>query len=147
MKITIDDKLKSKEVEVIIKGSKDNKLVQKLYQTLLYYDQSIIGSIMQRSFQIPLNQILYFDTVDDKTFAYTKNEVYDINYRLYQLEELLQNSPFLRVNKHTILNLKKVLSFHSTMNGRMEAQLINKERLKISRRYVSSLKRNLGGIK
>lgn len=145
MKINIDEKTKSEEIEVIIKGSKDNPLVKKLYQTLLYYDQSIIGTINKRAYQLPLNQILYFDTVDDKTFAYTKNDVFDVNYRLYQLEEILDQSPFFRANKHTILNVKKVVSFHSTMNGRMEAHLINKERIKISRRYVPVLKDKLGG--
>lgn len=147
MKITIDDKTKREEIEVIIKGSKEDAVVQKLYQTLLYHDQTILGTINQRKFQIPLNQIYYFDSADDKTFAYTKQDVYDINYRLYQLEEMLQSSPFLRVNKNTILNTKKLKSFHSTINGRMEARLINQERIKISRRYVPNLKDKLGGEK
>jgi DNA-binding LytR/AlgR family response regulator len=145
VKITIDDTTKTKEIEVIIRGSKEDKLVKKLYQTLLYYDQSLVGHIDQRKYQIPLNQIFYFDTADEKTFAYTKDKVYDINYRLYQLEDMFDESPFLRVNKNTILNIKKVKSFKSTINGRMEAKLINEERIKISRRYVPNLKKRLGG--
>lgn len=145
MKIIIDDQNKTEEIEIVIKGSRDNKQVQKLYQTLLYYDQYMTGTINQKKYQLPINQILYFDTVDNKTFAYTSKEVYDINYRLYELEEQLESSPFLRVNKHTIINLKKIKSFHSTINGRMEAQLINLERIKISRRYVAALKQKLGG--
>jgi DNA-binding LytR/AlgR family response regulator len=105
----------------------------------------LVGHIDQRKYQIPLNQIFYFDTADEKTFAYTKDKVYDINYRLYQLEDMFDESPFLRVNKNTILNIKKVKSFKSTINGRMEAKLINEERIKISRRYVPNLKKRLGG--
>ena len=145
MKITIDDKKLEKDIEVVIKGSKDDERVQKLYQTLLYYDQSIIGKLNDRLHQVPLRLIYYFDTIDNLTFAYTKHDVYEINYRLYQLEEMFEDVPFLRVNKHTIINLQKISSFHSTINGRMEAKLINQERIKISRRYVPDLKHKLGG--
>jgi DNA-binding LytR/AlgR family response regulator len=147
MKITIDEHDKNKDIEVVIKGSKDDERVQKLYQTLLYYDQSIIGKKDDRHVQLPLNIIYYFDTIDDLTFAYTKNHVYEVNYRLYQLEEMFQENPFLRVNKHTIVNIKKIKYFHSTMNGRMEAKLLNDERIKISRRYVPDLKKKLGGVR
>ena len=146
MKIIIDEKVKNNEIEVIIKGSKDDDRVKNIYQTLLYYDQTIVGKINDKHIQIPLNHIYYFDTVEDKTFAYTKDQIYDINHRLYQLEDILTNTPFLRVNKNTIINIKKIKSFHSTMNGRMEGKLLNKERVKISRRYVKDLKAKLGGI-
>ena len=145
MKISIDESYTNEEIEVIIKGSKENKLVKRLYQTLQYYDQTITGFFEHKRYLIPLNQIYYFDSTDDKTFAYTKDCVYDVQFRLYQLESFLEETPFLRINKHTILNLKKIHSFHSTINGRMEAKLINEERMKISRNYVKSLKRALGG--
>lgn len=146
MKITIDEQSSKNEIEVIIKGSKDDDRVKSIYQTLLYYDQTIIGKIDDKHIQIPLNQIYYFDTIEDKTFAYTKDAIYDINHRLYQLEDILSHTPFLRVNKNTIVNVKKIRSFHSTINGRMEGKLVNKERVKISRRYVKDLKAKLGGI-
>jgi len=147
MKITIDEKNKQKEIEVVIKGSKDDQRVQTIYQTLLYYEQSIVGKLDDRYHQIPLNHIYYFDTTDNRTFAYTSQHVYEVNYRLYQLEEKLEHDPFLRVNKHSILNLRKIKHFHSTMNGRMDAKLINGERIQISRRYVPDLKEKLGGVK
>ena len=75
------------------------------------------------------------------------NQVYEVNYRLYQLEELLEHDPFLRVNKHTIVNLRKIKLFHSTIHVRMEAYLKNDERIQISRHYVPKLKEKLGGIK
>ncbi|MFW5889289.1 MAG: LytTR family DNA-binding domain-containing protein, partial [Bacillota bacterium] len=134
MKITIDEQSLKDEIEVIIKGSKEDKMVKSIYQTLLYYDKSIIAKKSQKKYTITLSRIFYFDTVDNKTFAYTKDDIYDVQQRLYQLEERLENTPFLRVNKHTILNIKKILTFHSTINGRMEAKLLNGERIKISRR-------------
>lgn len=147
MKITIDDKVVREEIEVVIKGSKDDSRVKSIYQTLLYYEKTIVGKLNDRYFQIPLKDVYYFDTVDNLIFAYTMNQVYEVNYRLYQLEELLEHDPFLRVNKHTIVNLRKIKIFHSTIHGRMEAYLKNDERIQISRHYVPKLKDKLGGIK
>lgn len=145
MKITIVEQSHKDDIEVIIKGSKKDKTVKSIYQTLLYYDTSIIAKKAQNNYTIELKNILYFDTVDNKTFAYTEDDIYDVQQRLYQLEDRLENTPFLRVNKHTILNVKKIKTFHSTINGRMEAKLLNEERIKISRRYVPDLKDKLGG--
>ncbi|MFO7969667.1 MAG: LytTR family DNA-binding domain-containing protein [Bacillota bacterium] len=145
MKITIVEQSHKDDIEVIIKGSKKDKTVKSIYQTLLYYDTSIIAKKAQKNYTIELKHILYFDTVDNKTFAYTEDDIYDVQQRLYQLEDRLENTPFLRVNKHTILNVKKIKTFHSTINGRMEAKLLNEERIKISRRYVPDLKDKLGG--
>ncbi|MCF7924105.1 MAG: LytTR family transcriptional regulator DNA-binding domain-containing protein [Candidatus Izimaplasma sp.] len=145
MKITIVEQSNNDDVEVIIKGSKNDKTVKSIYQTLLYYDTTIIGRKEHKKYTLSLKNILYFDTVDNKTFAYTEDNIFDIQHRLYQLEERLEKTPFLRVNKHTILNVKKIKTFNSTINGRMEAKLLNGERIKISRRYVPNLKDKLRG--
>lgn len=147
MKIRVEENNNFDEVEVIIKGSKKSELVKEIYKSLLYFESSIIGKINNRNFSLPLNQIYYFDSVDNKTFAYDKDKVYEINHRLYQLEDELKSTPYIRVNKNTIINIKKLKSFKSTINGRMEATLINGEKIKITRNYVPMLKEKLGGNK
>jgi DNA-binding LytR/AlgR family response regulator len=147
MKIRVEENDNFDEVEVIIKGSKKSELVKEIYKSLLYFESSIIGKINNRNFSLPLNQIYYFDTIDNKTFAYDKDKVYEINHRLYQLEDELKSTPYIRVNKNTIINIKKLKSFKSTINGRMEATLINGEKIKITRNYVPMLKEKLGGNK
>ncbi len=147
MKIRVEENDNFDEVEVIIKGSKKSELVKEIYKSLIYFESSIIGKINDRNFSLPLNQIYYFDSVDNKTFAYDKDKVYEINHRLYQLEDELKSTPYIRVNKNTIINTKKLKSFKSTINGRMEATLINGEQIKITRNYVPMLKEKLGGNK
>ncbi len=147
MKIRVEENDNFDEVEVIIKGSRKSELVKEIYKSLIYFESSIIGKINDRNFSLPLNQIYYFDSVDNKTFAYDKDKVYEINHRLYQLEDELKSTPYIRVNKNTIINIKKLKSFKSTINGRMEATLINGEKIKITRNYVPMLKEKLGGNK
>ena len=58
------------------------------------------------------------------------------------LEESL-GAYFLRVSKSMIVNLKKIKCVRSDISGRMEATLLNDEKIIISRGYVKEIKRRL----
>ena len=89
------------------------------------------------------NAIYYIESVDKKTFVYTKDACYETKYRLYELEKLLLGY-FMRCSKATILNLKKVKAVKSEMSGRLNATLLNNEVIVISRNYVKDVKGRLG---
>ena len=89
------------------------------------------------------NAIYYIESVDKKTFVYTKDACYETKYRLYELEKLLLGY-FMRCSKATILNLKKVKAVKSEMSGRLNATLLNNEVIVISRSYVKDVKGRLG---
>lgn len=38
--------------------------------------------------------VLYIDTVDKRTFLYTENDVYETVFKLYELEEQLEDADF-----------------------------------------------------
>ena len=88
------------------------------------------------------NTIYYIESVDKRTYIYTKDHCYETKYRLYELESLL-NGFFVRCSKAMVINLRKVKSFQSELGGRMEATLLNEEQIIISRSYVKEIKRRL----
>ncbi|MCR4740933.1 MAG: LytTR family transcriptional regulator DNA-binding domain-containing protein [Lachnospiraceae bacterium] len=87
--------------------------------------------------------IYYIESVDKRTYVYTKDECHETKYRLYELEELLGFN-FLRCSKAMIVNIKKIRSVRAELNARLSAELLNGERLIISRGYVKDLKKKLG---
>lgn len=89
------------------------------------------------------SDIYYIESVDKKTFLYTRNDCFETKYRLYELEELL-NRYFLRCSKAMIVNMRKIRAVKSDLGGRMNATLLNGEVIVISRSYVKELKRRLG---
>ena len=89
------------------------------------------------------DKIYYTESIDKKTFVYTKEKCYGSKLRLYELEETL-SSNFFRCSKSLIVNIRKIRSVKSELNGRMIAELLNGEQLVISRSYVKDLKRKLG---
>jgi len=87
--------------------------------------------------------VYYIESVDKHTFVYTKDECFESRARLYELEEAL-GSYFVRISKSMIVNLRKLRSVSADPSGRMDALLLNGERVIISRNYVKDIKRRLG---
>ena len=98
-----------------------------------------------KRFEVPVVDLFYAESVDDRLFLYTASDSYEIRMKLYELEDLLKNKSFLRVSKGMIVNLMKITSVRPALNGRFSAVLKNGEEIIISRKYVPSLKSVLKG--
>lgn len=106
---------------------------------------SITGTADGRQYEIPFSEILYIESVDNRTFVYTSDMTYEVRHRIYEFEEILRNRQFLRISRSSILNLMKIQSVRPALNGRFSALLVNGEQIIISRKYVSELKKTLKG--
>lgn len=142
MKIKIECEPENK-LEIIIRCAEITAEVEKII-SMLEGDECLIGKLNSRIHQIKLDDIYYFEVSEDHLFAYCKDNVYEMNLRLYELEERLARKYFVRISKSILLNLNKLDSVKALLNGRYEAKLINNERLIINRHYVSSFKRKFG---
>lgn len=83
--------------------------------------------------------IFYIEYVNRKIFIYTKESVYEIKTPLYKLEKQLPNY-FVRCSKAMIININEIKEFSSSLNGNVIAELLNNEKVIISRRYVKEIK-------
>ena len=98
-----------------------------------------------KRFEVPVVDLFYAESVDDRVFLYTAGENYEIRMKLYELESALQGKSFLRVSKSMLVNLMKISSVRPALNGRFSALLKNGEEVIISRKYVPALKQILKG--
>ena len=94
-----------------------------------------------------LEDVYYFEALDEKVFAYTKTQVYEIKMRLYEAEEAFENRHFIRCSKSVVLNLMLLDSISPALNGRFFAHMKNGEKLMISRQYAPHLKQVVMGGK
>ena len=58
-------------------------------------------------FKLDTKEIFYIESVDNKTFIYCKNNIYETKQKLYELEEILKGTKFFRCSKSMILNIGK----------------------------------------
>ena len=94
--------------------------------------------------RLKLSEIYYFEVVDDRSFLYTRGEVFEVKEKLYEFERLCAGSALFRCSKSMILNADRIDYVRPSLSGRFEAVLSNGEKVVVSRKYVAELKRMLG---
>ncbi len=147
MRIKVERLTDIAETEVIIRCGGQSDDAESIIATLRLFENKISVKADGKNYIFPAREIFYFESVDDKVFCYTEKDVYETNLKLYELEEIFRKTVFLRINKNIVLNANKIKNFAAALNGRMEATLINGEKVEISRNYVPALKLLLGGLK
>lgn len=126
--ITVHEKTdKIKQIEDIINSNK--------YQFLAYNQEEIVP--------ININEVFAFFTNDSKVYVSLNDNELLIKERIYQVEELLDNS-FIKINQGCIVNINKVLKFDSSITGSIKVILKNGFSDYISRRELKNVKRRIG---
>ncbi|MDD3415831.1 MAG: LytTR family DNA-binding domain-containing protein [Lachnospiraceae bacterium] len=88
-------------------------------------------------------KILFFETDAEGVCAHTRDEVYLVRHKLYELEELLPGF-FVRVSKSTILNLNEIYSVEKTISTSSVVQFQNTyKQVYVSRHYLKALRDRL----
>ncbi len=143
LKIVIEEPQDGQEEQIIIKCREMTAELLRIL-ALLKAQDALVAYDGNKIHRIKPNGVYYIEVVDNKTFLYCKNEVYESKQKLYELEEALANTDFLRVSKSVILNMSKIKSLRPALSGRFEALLDNGERIIVSRQYMIDLKKRLG---
>ena len=97
----------------------------------------------EMKYNIPIVDIFYVESVDDRTFIYLSGDCYETAHKLYELEGILNERRFIRISKSVIVNLLKIECVKPALNGRYLCHLKNGEDVIISRKYVPKFKEKL----
>ncbi len=144
MKITIVTPKPNEEDEIIIKCRNLDEDLMKIICRLKEEESRVTAYQDRDIIKLYPKDIYYFESVDNKVFACCEKQVYEVRLKLYEIEDALSNSDFIRISKSVIVNLYKIKSVAPMFNGRFEAKLQNDEKIIISRQYVPDLKKALG---
>ena len=142
MKYTIEH-ISQGENEVILRCHSPSAEMEQLIRFLEFQNRKIIGSKDGIRIVLAPFQILYVESMEGRTFAYTESEVIQMEYSLAQLEQMLGTINFFRCSKSMILNIDKVRELRSLASNRIEATMCNGERIMISRTYASDFRKRL----
>ena len=142
MKIIVNEGFS--DTEVIINCPQASDEVLKMVSIIQSFDKKLSGIKDGQTFIIDSRDVLYFDTVDKRNFLYTTDDVFDTTLKLYEIEERLTNTGFIRSSKSQIINITKIKSLRPDFGGKMEVTMLNGEKLIVSRQYTKLLKERLG---
>ena len=143
MKITLEVPGPGEEDEIIVRCAALDERMMNLIYALKNDRDRLTGYVEDKIVKLLPKEIYYFESVDNKVFAYTAKGTYEVHKKLYEIEAEYAHTDFLRISKSIIVNVAKIAYLKPIFNGRFEAKLKNEEKILISRQYVLELKKKL----
>ena len=143
MKIMLEQDLAYGETEVIIHCAQADEDILRLVAMLRVYQKKLVGILDGERHLLDVKDVLYIDTADKKTFLYTEKAVYQSALRLYELEEWLDATRFVRISNGEIVNLDRVTAVDLSLSGTICMTLDETVKVYVSRRYVKKIKETL----
>jgi len=133
------------EVELEIYYDEMDDDVRNLVRYIERYDSYIDGADGERQFKVRINDIYYVETVDNKTFLNTKNDVFKCDMHLYELMEKVKFFDFVQISKTCIVNTDAINGIQGSANGRLKMTLASGEKLNVSRAFLPRIKSAFSG--
>ena len=93
--------------------------------------------------RVSRSMVLRFFTEDKGVSCQTGKGVFSVRQRLYELEEELEGTRFVRVSNSEIVNLDRVTGLDLTLTGTIKMTLEGGTVCWVSRRYVKKIKQAL----
>lgn len=142
IEILIDEKITDMKITVTCKQLTPK--IEKLLATLRMMDNQLTGKKNGEIYLLDITKVIYIESIDRKCFIYTSDDVYESGFRLYELEEQLEEYGFLRVSKSFLIHLRNIHSLKSDINRKIRITMTNGEQIIASRQYAERLKKKLG---
>ena len=137
---TIIDKNTEERIEIYLHEGNElpeqiERLVNKADNLIGYRDDEIVP--------LKKDEICRVYVENSKVFASTENEVYQLHFRLYQLEESLGDD-FIKINQSSLVNRKHIKKFSHSWGGSITVHLSNGEEDFVSRRQTKTVMERMG---
>lgn len=100
---------------------------------------NIIATKDNRIFPIELEDVICFYSKERQNFVKTMEDTYEIQYKLYELEEVLADKGFIRISNSCIINIGKVKCFDTSMIGTIDVIFKDNTKKAVSRRKVKEI--------
>lgn len=145
LKVTSENviNLEKNEIIVSIKSSKENEDVKNLIKYINNYENYIAKKALaydeNKVVEIRYEEIICFFSDEKYNYCKTKDAVYRIKSKLYEIEELDAN--FIRISKCCVINITHVKYFDMRETGKIVVLFDDGSEEYVSRRKVGRILR------
>lgn len=147
MRVIILKEPELSEDYVEIHCAEKNGTIQDLADYIASRSQKLTGKYNGETRLLILEDIYYFESVDKKTFAYTKESVWAVEMTLKEAEENFSISGFVRISKSVVVNIYKVELLKNDFEMRVLLKIENGETLILNRHYRRNFQNSLEKMK
>lgn len=143
VEIKIDPALKKPRV-IICTNTLTEEITALAEQLSVDHPTMITAVFDDKIYLLDRSDVFRFYIEDHKTYVRCQNKTYRVRYRLYELEENLSGSGFVRISNSEFVNFKRVTSLDTSISGTISLRMTNGDRAYVSRRYIGKIKDYLG---
>ena len=141
MKIKYDIQEKYDEIEIHLCGRERSAELFELRGLL----ENILGTkIKVHKDQVRKNlvpaEIVRIYSQNKRVYVRTQNEYYEVNDRIYVLEDQLRDRGFVRISNSEIVNIRQIEKMDMSSAGTIKMYLQNGDETYVSRRYMKKIK-------
>ena len=144
IEIFVDEKAADLNISVTCKQLTPD--VERILAALRMMNHQLTARKSEETYLLDIAQVIYIESVDRKCFIYTSDEIYESDFRLYELEQQLEEYGFFRVSKSFLIHLQNVQSLTAEINRKIRITMSNGEQIIASRQYADELKKRLGVV-
>ena len=144
MKIRIEQ-TSVEENEVILRCAQlDDEMLRVLSLLRSGMQKLLVWNEHREMLPLSVSKVVYCETVEEKTFVYTHDGIYQTALSLAELDDRWGDLGLFRAGKSSVVNLHEIQKLKNCGSGRIEALLTTGEKMIISRRYAPMLRERLG---
>ena len=110
---------------------------------MLFRSNQIIGNKNNKIYFIDLDRITCFFSKDKYNYMRTKKDIYRVKYKMYELEEMLEQKGFVRISNSCIININQVECFDISILGTVLVKLKDNTQESVSKRNITQVKQLL----
>ena len=129
--------------EVVIYTRERTKLTDDIEALVIGSVTEIIGYGENQAIRLKTDEVICFMVEDNKVYALTDKEKYQLKQRLYQLEEMLPDN-FVKINQSCIANIRQIKKFDTSISGTLVINFKNGYKDYVSRRQMKTVKERFG---
>lgn len=134
-----------KESKIVIFTSEVTEEIKEIINKINKTQGKVFKGIKdEKIYLVNPNEIYYFYAENQRVLAKIDKHSLQIKSKLYELEEQLEGTNFIRISNSVIANIDKIKNLEMSFNGTLCIRFMNGDVEYSSRRYVKKIKEYLG---
>ncbi len=137
-----------REIEVTVRSAPGDSRAARIAERVRSMFGRLVGYADGGSIDrlvVSLESVISIETAEKRAWINTVGgKRLESPMRLYELEDALEGTEFVRVSRQTLVNLDHVMGIRPEPNGRLALKMGNEDIVIVSRSYVSDLKGKIG---
>lgn len=143
IEVQLDEKVSERKV-VVVTDAVDEEIQDLMRRISQEKPQVLAGFAGDQVALLEQKKIIRIYADRGKVLAVTDRGEFSLRLRLYELEERLDRSSFVRISNSEIVNLRRVKHFDLSYTGTIRVSFSNGDSAFVSRRYLRKIKTVLG---